>query len=330
MTALALSLVTDLPAIEAIAPEWDALLDRTACNRAFGAAAFYVATARAFAAAPRAITARRAGRLAGVFPLFATGSELGFLRDFADHKDMLVEPGDEEAAGALLGCALEAAGGGALVLRNLHAHSTCARLIAGGLDDRAVRRLADVPSYQVCLPPGDAPHLAHLSPKMRSTLRRAQRRAAARGITAEELRPDAFDPAALPELFLRLHAERLGPDTSLLSERGRGFVRAALPPLFAQRRLRVMTLREAERVIAIDLCMVGARSLCSWNTGFSADAEPLSPGHLLFHAELELVRALGLAELDLLSGNQPYKVRWANSARHIAAFTVGRAAEAAR
>ncbi|TMQ12427.1 MAG: GNAT family N-acetyltransferase [Deltaproteobacteria bacterium] len=319
---LELSVLGDIASVEVIAPEWDALLDRTACNRAFGSAAFYLATATAFSATPRPIAARRAGRLVGLFPLFATSSGLGLLRDFADHKDMLVEPGDDAAARALLVRALDETGGGTLVLRNLHERSTCARLVAAGLDDLgcSVTRLADVPSCQARLAPGEAPYAAALSHNLRATVRRALRRAAERGVTVGELHPGSYDPAALPDRFLRLHAERLGPDTTLSRDVGRAFLRAALPQLFTQRRLRVMALRDGERVIAIDLCMVGARSLCTWNTGFVADAEPLSPGHLLFHAELELARALGLAELDFLSGDQPYKVRWANASSRIIAF----------
>jgi len=326
---LELSVLGDIPSIEALAPEWDALLDRTGCNRAFGSAAFYLATARAFAVAPRPIAARRAGRLIGLFPLFATSSGLGFLRDFADHKDMLVEPGDEAAARALLLRALDEAGGGSLVLRNLHERSTCARLVAGLHElGCSATRLADVPSYQARLPPGEAAYAAALGHNLRATLRRALRRAAERGVTIAELHPGACDPAELPDLFLRLHAERLGPDTILTRDVGRAFLRAALPPLFAQRRLRVMALHDGERVIAIDLCMVGATSLCTWNTGFLADAAPLSPGHLLFNAELDLARSLGLAELDFLSGDQPYKVRWANASSRITAFEVVRPAPA--
>lgn len=319
---LEVSVLEDAASIEGVAPEWDALLDRTACNRAFGSAAFYLATAKAFAATPRPIAARRAGRLVGLFPLFATPTGLGFLRDFADHKDMLVEPGDDHAARALLRRALDETGGGTLVLRNLHERSTCARMIAAGLDDLgcAVTRLADVPSCQARLAPGAASYVAALGHNLRSTLRRAQRRAAARGVTVAELHPGSCDPVALPDLFLRLHVERLGPDTVLSRDVGRCFLGAALPPLFAQRRLRVMALRDGARVIAVDLCMVGASSLCTWNTGFVADAEPLSPGHLLFDAELELARALGLAELDFLSGDQPYKLRWANASTRITTF----------
>lgn len=72
-----------------------------------------------------------------------------------------------------------------------------------------------------------------------------------------------------------------------------------------------------ERLLGVDLCMVGRNSLCSWNGGFLAEAEKWSPGNLLMAAGIKQACTMNLEEYDLLRGNESYKTRWANGIRRL-------------
>jgi CelD/BcsL family acetyltransferase involved in cellulose biosynthesis len=95
------------------------------------------------------------------------------------------------------------------------------------------------------------------------------------------------------------------------------FINAALPLLFAERRLRVFALFEERTMLGIDLLMVGANSLCAWNGGFLPEAGRLSPGKLLIAAEIKRAFEIGLEEYDFLRGSHEYKASWANDCRHV-------------
>jgi CelD/BcsL family acetyltransferase involved in cellulose biosynthesis len=71
-------------------------------------------------------------------------------------------------------------------------------------------------------------------------------------------------------------------------------------------------------MLAIDVCMVGKRSLCTWNGGFTPEAEKWSPGKLLLDFEIKQARAEGIEEMDLLRGPQPWKRGWATGTRYVA------------
>ena len=63
-------LLTDLDEIEALSPEWEELLGRSRCNRAFSSVTWYLAACRAQPhLLPCVATARRDRALAAVLPL---------------------------------------------------------------------------------------------------------------------------------------------------------------------------------------------------------------------------------------------------------------------
>jgi len=76
-------------------------------------------------------------------------------------------------------------------------------------------------------------------------------------------------------------------------------------------------LVDDSRVLAMDLCMRGRNSLCSWNGGRLPEAAQWSPGRMLFAAGIEHAMASGLEEYDLLRGSHEYKASWATHSRTI-------------
>jgi len=67
---LAIQVLTDLPEIARLSDEWDALLARSICNRAFSSAQWFVASCSANPSfQPYVIIARKGAVLAGILPL---------------------------------------------------------------------------------------------------------------------------------------------------------------------------------------------------------------------------------------------------------------------
>lgn len=317
--------VDGLAGVASMAAEWDRLLEASPCNRAFSSPAWFLAACENDpAASPRLLTAWRDGRdgrdgrggeLAGVLPLVVReGSrQATFASGLADYNDLVAAADDLPAARALLAFALsEDLGYDSLLLRRLRDDSNLAR---------AVESFAPDP-LQVCpyapLSGSWAEYLETRSRNLRDDLRRTERRAARSGAVVRELAAETFPPEELPRAFLALQRERFG-DRSRFARcpEDRAFVERALPRLFAERRLRAFGLWTGDGLAALDLCMVGPRSLCSWNGGFLSTAGTLSPVKLLLKVEIETACAEGLEELDLLRGAEPYKTRWADGIRFL-------------
>jgi CelD/BcsL family acetyltransferase involved in cellulose biosynthesis len=306
-----------LAEVSAIAEEWNGLLGRSACNRAFSSPAWFLAACESDpAVSPRLLTVRRGPDLAGVLPLAVReGSrQATFASGLSDYNDLVVAVDDLPAAKALLAFALsEDLGYDSLLLRRLR-HDSNLAWAAGSLD---------LDPRQVCpyaplsgMSGSWEEYLETRSRNFRDDLRRTERRAARSGAVVGELMPEAFPPGELPRAFLRFQGERFGDRSRFVrSPEDRAFVERALPRLFAERRLRAFGLWTGGELVALDLCMVGPRSLCSWNGGFLSTAGALSPVKLLLKAEIETACAEGLEELDLLRGAEPYKARWADGVR---------------
>jgi CelD/BcsL family acetyltransferase involved in cellulose biosynthesis len=322
-SSLTYEALTGVSEIKSLAAEWDELLERSACNRAFSSPAWYEAALRlAWPASAHVIVARRGGALAGVLPLVLTaGGVAEFPGDLSDYNDIVAEADDADAHTGLLDFAL----GGArayerLALKCLRRDSNCLRalrLLMPGADPERLLTGERVPCPYARLAGGYDAYLASRGRKFRSNIRRARRRAEAGGVGVRELRPEGFPPGSLPEAFLSLHLGRFAAGSLFNSAAPQSFVRSALPILFEQRRVRAFALFERDKMIGIHLSMVGARSLCSWNAGFLPGAEPWSPGKLLFDEQIRIACGEGLEEFDLLRGGEAYKDEWATDVREI-------------
>lgn len=315
--------LTEPSEVEALAGEWDALLERSPCNRAFSSFAWYAAALRlAEPASPFVVVARRGGVLAGVLPLaLAADGVAAFPGELSDYNDIVAEAGDADAHVGLLEHARGCARGGERVeLKCLRRDSNCLRALQRMKPGEGLEPLLKgrrVPCPYVRLAGGYDAYLASRSRKFRSNIRRSRRRAEAGGVRVRELHPEEFPPASLPESFLSLHLGRFAARSLFNSAAHQSFVRGALPGLFERGRVRAFALFERDRMLGVHLSMKGARSLCSWNAGFLPEAQPWSPGKLLFDEQIRIACAEGLEEFDLLRGGEPYKEEWATDVREI-------------
>jgi CelD/BcsL family acetyltransferase involved in cellulose biosynthesis len=63
--------------------------------------------------------------------------------------------------------------------------------------------------------------------------------------------------------------------------------------------------------VAFDVCFVVGDRVANWLGRFDPVAAELSPGHLLLRSELRWTHEQGHRLLDLLVGDDEYKLRWA-------------------
>jgi CelD/BcsL family acetyltransferase involved in cellulose biosynthesis len=315
-------ILDDGVAVRGIAAGWDRLLVRSSCNRAFGSATWFLATCRLEQAAPHLVVARRGAELVGVLPLLrAEGGALGFSGALTDYNDAVVAGDEVGVAAGLLRAALAIPGGSTPPeLRNVREDATCLRAA------RSLGLEAALLAPRICqfvrLPPSHAVYLETRSPRFRKTLRNVCNRAARAGAEVRLLEPDRWPPDRLAAVFEEHQLARFGARSCFGPEARRAFLAEVLPALFAERRLLPFALFVEGRMLALDLCLAGARSLCVYNGGFLPEAEPLSPGWLFFDAEIRYALSRGLAELDLLRGEQRYKAAWATGTRTLGCLSV--------
>ena len=317
------AVLTELPAIARLMPEWNALLARSGCNLAFSSAQWFIASClHNEEARPFVLVAARGHALIGILPLVVVneGTVATFGASLSDYNDLVAEPDDVPALTGLLSRALPVHGGyERLILSGLRDDSNCiraARILNSSGEIGDVYSTEETCPYIRLLSSYDE-YLRTRSKSFRTSLLQAHRYAERGNVRIAELQPDSFPPECLPEVFLSLHLNRFAEDSCFASPTFQTFLRAVVPSLFIERRLRAFVLYEAESIIAINLCMVGANSLCLWNGGFIAEAERWSPGKLLISAGIREAYALNMTEYDFMRGSETYKSRWADDARHI-------------
>jgi CelD/BcsL family acetyltransferase involved in cellulose biosynthesis len=319
--------LSELDEVISIAPEWDALLESSQCNRAFSSPFWYLAACQdEQVQSPYVITARRHTVLAGILPLAITGqgTTAAFPTYLADYNDIIALSEDFSVLSGLLRCALSASGEYQnLVLTDLRGDSNCAQALSLVLQEQKTL----VPDYSSCphvrLPSSYTQYVRTRTPAFQIRLKRAIQKAARNRLTVVELQPDSFSPNRLPDAFLSLHLSRRGSMSCFSRQHEQSFLAAALPSLFSRRALRAFTLYEKEKMVGINICMLGSDSLCYWNSGFLPEAGTWSPGRLLIDAGIRQAFAMGLKEYDLLRGSEDYKAGWANSTRQLYRIEIG-------
>jgi CelD/BcsL family acetyltransferase involved in cellulose biosynthesis len=312
--------LTELSAINAIAEEWNSLLDRSDCNLAFSSAQWFIATCRVHSQmTPHVIVARRRDEIVGILPLVSddNGSSAKFPSFLSDYNDIIVAPEDSPVAvGLVLDCAA-AKGQRGIVLSNLRPDSQCLRAVRALETARWLDCVIkqDRTCYYLTLASTYDDYLKTRSRVFRKSLGRAWREAQKYNVSVRELDPETFSCDQLPKIFLSLNYDRFGMESHFGSTAAQAFVREVFPSLFGQRRLRAFALFDADRMIGIDICMAGARSLCTWNGGFAAEARRWSPGRLLISEGIRRGYELKLDEYDFLRGSHDYKAKWASGTR---------------
>ena len=154
-------------------------------------------------------------------------------------------------------------------------------------------------------------YLATLGKKERHEVRRKVRRAEAVG---ELTLTDAADPLAeLPE-FIDLHQRRWGVDGLFPDTPGgaqsRVFFRRLFELFGADGSLRLAFLAVGGTRIAAGISFETPDALLYYNAGVDPEARELSPGVLMVERYLRRALERGIARLDFLRGDEPYKYEW--------------------
>ena len=299
-------LVSTLAGFDALREEWDALLARSTAHAVFGSHAWMrAALVSQPSRVPHVVALRVDGRLEAILPLVRTEEGIEFATFLSDYNDFIASSG------------VHAARAFHRLMRDLPAAT---RVILRGLRDDA-HALSVVRAYA----PGaevapetsgfhaelDSSYWRTRSRALRKGTARAKRAAAEAGVEVRRLEGDVVD------VFLERNRERFGDDSRFGEAATERFVREALPPLAQSGAVEVFALVRGEDVLGVDVALVSADSIASWNGGFSAAAAPFGPGRLLFAAEIERALALGKPRFDLLRGLHPYKRSWATGTHRL-------------
>ena len=320
---LAFQALTDVSEIARLSDEWDALLARSVCNRAFSSAQWFIASCSANPSfRPYAIIARKGTELAGILPLvlIEEGTLATFPSYLTDYSDAIVARDDFAVVTGLLDHArVEPNGYQRLVLRHIRRDSNCMRAIQtpenGSEAEAAFREMAGC--HYLRLPATYDDFLRTKDSRFRKRLKRLEALAGDGNFVVSELAPDSFLADKLADVFLSLHLARQTAGSCFESVAAQTFAREVIPDLFKKRIVRVCALTAGERVVAIDLYTLGDQSLGAWNGGFLDDVAYCSPGKLLINAGIKMACALGLDEYDFMRGTEDYKNSWASDTRSV-------------
>jgi CelD/BcsL family acetyltransferase involved in cellulose biosynthesis len=320
LTALEYHVLRDLRQVDALASQWDWLLAQSHCNRAFSSSKWFLAWCRHHPRlAPFVLIANRGPELAAVLPLVLREGVLDFASPMCDYNDMVAAVGDSGAQCGLLEYAIAQAASYQMTLSNLRPDSNCVQALGrlSEVKETKANYRPDKNCFYIQLPETFAGYLSTRSHIFRKGLGRVQRSMQKSGLVVRQLTPEHISPPDVAELFLSLNLSRFGSKSGFASQSVQEFARELLPSLFIEGTMAAFVLADGSKILAIDLCMRGWNSLCSWNGGFLPEAAQWSPGRLLFAAGIEHAVASGLQEYDLLRGSHAYKTSWATHSRNI-------------
>ena len=303
--------ITDMQALAALEPEWDALWRRAGATP-FQSAAWLLPWWRCFAPGALHVTAIRKGdALVGLAPLYLTEGEPRLLPigiSVSDYLDVLLDPERAVEAGAALVAHIARGRWTRWEMPDLPPHA--ARLpCPPGCDDR-LENTAACPVLP--LPAGAGRLVEALPSRKRRTLRMVANRAARRGPVAYLSLAELPAEAMLAELFRlhRLRWESRGKPGVLADPRVRAFHREAAPKLAAAGILRAYALRIGADIAAVYYGFLHEGRAYGYLTGMNPAFEFESPGTLLIaHALREAIRE-GAREFDFLRGGEAYKYGW--------------------
>jgi CelD/BcsL family acetyltransferase involved in cellulose biosynthesis len=170
-----------------------------------------------------------------------------------------------------------------------------------------------------------ASYLSARPASLRRNIRNRQRRLAELGDVRYEHADAASAEAAVDEV-IHLHDLRWSgrADVTLVSRsaRGRAFYRAVLPRLVAERIADVVSLRLNGRAIATQVGFVVGGSYYNYQVAFDPSLARYAPSTLLLVHLLERAWDDGLKTFDFMTGDEPYKLQWADQSPSICHVTI--------
>ncbi|WP_224386229.1 GNAT family N-acetyltransferase [Pseudonocardia sp. ICBG1293] len=307
--------LTGLDALDAVAAEWDDLVDRCASATPFQRSAWLRAWWQHYGPAgePCFVAVRRGGvlvagaavfteRRAGVVRLSPVG------RGLSDVTEFLADDAHRGPAVTHLADAL-------LAVRDWHVTDlpeirpgSVAADLAAAWPRRTVRTPAsvcpEIPHRTVedMLAAGPAPKY------LRRRLRTAERSGITCGAAPADALPGAVD--TLLDLHHRQWARRaVNPEHH--AERFRGLLTDAVPALARDGAAQIDLYHRDGRPVAAELLLLGGRSVHTYLVGADpALRTDVDVAALTIRRGIAVVAEHGLASLDLLRGDEPYKRRW--------------------
>jgi CelD/BcsL family acetyltransferase involved in cellulose biosynthesis len=158
-------------------------------------------------------------------------------------------------------------------------------------------------------------YYSSLHPKFRKNLRRLRKQAEQEGALSFDIirRPDSLE-TILDEMFeVEFRSWKGAQGTAMkCAPRSGRFYSAVAAWAMARGSLAIFTLRLDGRMIAFDLCVIGARTVFLLKTGFDqVAAARFSPGNLMRAQLIEsLYRSGEFDRYDLLGVCDPWKLEW--------------------
>lgn len=227
-----------------------------------------------------------------------------------DHLDVLAAPGTESAVGRAIAEWFTQPGSRVLDLAGLVENSRLEATFGS-----AGASVIDVAPWDEL--PTDGDYLAMVSPNLRKTLRRSQRRLIEGGITHRRVANGEADnssgEAALRE-FVRLHHERGGRD-ALLREMPR--LAPALLAGLAAGEVQIDILESADRVVLVWISFRIDGAVRAYQSARLVDRDLPNLDAVALLEVVRQARADGCHELDLLRGGEPYKARFVRRQREV-------------
>jgi CelD/BcsL family acetyltransferase involved in cellulose biosynthesis len=305
------------PGGEALAREWDELVDRLGCTP-FMRPGWIDAWWRAFGSGRlQILCARRSGGLVGVLPLGRRGSAQRSPTNFHTPEFAVVGE-DGEAMRALADSAFAQRPRRLTVAFVDPASAATAQLRAAG-------RAAGYRVFQRALLSSPYVHLGtdwptyeqSLSRNLRGDLRRCRRRLREEGeVTVAFHQGDGLD-AAVDEVFaVEARSWKASQGTAIVSrDNVKRFYEQVCRWAAARGSLRIAILRLDGRPLAMDVGILEGAVHYAVKGSYDAEYARYSPGKLLLHALLEQAFEEGVERVELLGAEDPYKRAWAAHSR---------------
>src|SRR5947209_10708500 len=209
-------ILTEIHQVALISSEWDDLLSRSRCNRAFNCSKWYLATVELLPhLQPLVFIAQRDHVLSGVLPLWLEASRrlARFGDNYIEHLDIIASDEDSEVITGLLDLALQETGSyDWMVLGSVKHDSNFVKgaktLGLGAVVDEFFVAGKSLTYAVLDLTRGYDQYMKTLSRNFRRNLHHRWNKAKKDGLIVRELTPADLEPELLPKTLLSLHLSR--------------------------------------------------------------------------------------------------------------------------
>jgi len=307
--------IDTIEALEALAPQWWSLWEATAQATPFQTPAWLIPWWRAFAPGRLAsIAVHRDGQLAGLAPFYIENGPLGRRLlpigiGISDYLDVLVRPGDQDAAAALANGLAAQAGWDSIELEQLHPEAAALALPCPGGCVEHIDPQEACPGLDIGAEVDESGLPFELSGKRRQSYRRKRR--------AAESYPSVEIAAAPPSDFIEelatLHQARWrqkGEDGVMADPRVIAFQHEAAPALSRHGLAQLTTLRLGGRLAGALYWFTWRDRAATYLSGFDPAFEEESPLTILYGEVFRHSAAAGICNVSFLRGREPYKYLW--------------------